>query len=47
MEIWQEIAFSKENKVWTDIEKIAGVKSYDNLRFHKRALSRNKLLKSA
>ncbi|XTZ10467.1 MAG: DnaB-like helicase C-terminal domain-containing protein, partial [cyanobacterium endosymbiont of Rhopalodia yunnanensis] len=47
MEIWQEIASSKENKVWTDIEKIAGVKSYDNLRFHKRALSRNKLLKSA
>lgn len=46
-EILQEIAFSKENKVWTDLEKIAGVKSYDNLRFHKRALSRNKLLKSA
>ncbi|BAP17905.1 replicative DNA helicase [cyanobacterium endosymbiont of Epithemia turgida] len=47
MQIWQQIAFSKENKVWTDLEKIAGIKSYDNLHFNKQVLLQNKFLKLA
>lgn len=47
MKIGKQIAFSKENKVWTDIEKIAGIKSYDNLHFNKQVLLQNQLLKSA
>jgi replicative DNA helicase len=47
MQIGQQIAFSKKNKVWTDIEKIAGIKSYDNLHFNKQVLLQNQLLKSA
>ncbi|BBA80247.1 hypothetical protein RGRSB_1878 [cyanobacterium endosymbiont of Rhopalodia gibberula] len=47
MEILQQIAFSKENKVRTGLAKIAGIKSYDNLHFHRPALSRNELSKLA
>jgi replicative DNA helicase len=47
MQIGQQIAFYKKNKVWTDIEKIAGIKSYDNLHFNKQVLLQNQLFKSA